>query len=297
METINHAPISIQWFPGHMAKTRRLMRENMKLVDLVLELRDARIPKSSANPEIEKLVGSKPRILLLNKSDTADEARTKAWCAYYQHKNIPVLAVDCRSGKGLRALPPLVEKTLSELLTRRRSRGIIGRPLRLMVVGIPNVGKSSLINRLASSKRTKVEDRPGVTRSKQWVKVAGGFELLDMPGVLWPKFEDAVVGQNLAFTGAVKDQVMQIEDLSAQLAQTLFAQYPTLLGARYKFLPEEAEGLDGAGLLQLIGKKRGMLLPGGTIHTERAAITLLDEFRAGVIGRITLETAPKGARL
>lgn len=290
MEKAETAAASVQWFPGHMAKTRRLMRDHMKLVDLVVELRDARIPRASANPEIEKLVGQKPRVLLLNKSDTADDAKTKAWCAYYKDRGVPVLAVDCRSGKGLRAFPPLVEKTLADLLARRRARGIVGRPVRMMVVGVPNVGKSSLINRLASGRRTKVEDRPGVTRAKQWVKVEGGFELLDMPGVLWPKFEDPLVGENLAFTGAVKDDVLDIEGLAMRLAEKLYGDYPALLGARYKFAPEEAADLGGAELLTLIGKKRGMLLSGGEINIERAAITLLDEFRAGVIGRITLES-------
>lgn len=280
---------SIQWFPGHMAKTRRLMRENMRLVDAVVELRDARIPHSSANPEIEKLVGSKPRILLLNKSDMADEAVTRAWCDYYRRRGVPTLAVDCRSGKGLKQFQPLVEKALADLLERRRSKGIVGRPIRLMIVGVPNVGKSSLINRLASGKRAKVEDRPGVTRSKQWVKVTDGFELLDMPGVLWPKFEDPAVGEHLAFTGAVKDDVLDIEALAMRLLERLNVIYPALLTSRYRFRDGEAEGLNGEELLLLVGRRRGMLLPGNEINTERASITVLDEFRSGAIGRISLE--------
>ena len=280
---------SIQWFPGHIAKTRRLMRDNLRLVDVVVELRDARIPASSANPEIGKLVGNKPRILLLNKSDMADERKTKAWCAMYGAKGLPVLAVDCRSGKGLKAFPALVEKTLAELLKRRRDRGIVGRPVRMMIVGVPNVGKSSLINRLASGRRTKVEDRPGVTRREQWVKVAGGMELLDMPGVLWPKFEDPLVGENLAFTGAVKDDVLDVEALAMRLLERLNREYANLLEARYRYTAEESAGLDGHGLLTLVGRKRGMLVAGGEVNTELAAITVLDEFRDGTIGRITLE--------
>lgn len=288
---------SIQWFPGHMAKTRRLMRDGLRLVDVVVELRDARIPHSSANPEIKQLVGQKPRILLLNKSDTADEAVNRAWCAFYQRQALPVLAVDCRSGKGLRAFPPLVEKTLAELLARRRAKGLVGRPLRMMVVGVPNVGKSSFINRMASAKRTKVEDRPGVTRAGQWVKVDGGFELLDMPGVLWPKFEDPLVGENLAFTGAVKDDVLDVEALAMRLIERLWRDYPTLLSARYRFAPDEATDLDGPALLALLGQKRGMLLPGGEIDYLRAAIALLDEFRAGKIGRISLEKPQEGSSI
>jgi ribosome biogenesis GTPase A len=280
---------SIQWFPGHMAKTRRLMRENMSLVDIVIELRDARIPRGSANPEIDRLVENKPRVLLLNKSDMADPAKTKLWCDWYGKKGVPVLAVDCRSGKGLKSFQPLVEKTLSELLARRKARGIVGRPIRMMIVGVPNVGKSSLINRLAGNRKTKVEDRPGVTRTKQWVKVEGGMELLDMPGVLWPKFEDQEVGEHLAFTGAVKDDVIDIEALSSRLIERIQREYPAFLESRYRFTPEETEGLVGHELLSLMGKKRGMLIPGGEVNTERAAITLLDEYRGGIIGRITLE--------
>lgn len=285
----------VQWFPGHMAKTRRLMRDNMKLVDVVIELRDARVPRSSANPDIGKLVGNKPRIVLLNKADMADEVKTKVWCASFREEGLPVLAVDCRSGKGLKSFPPLVEKTLRELLERRRARGIVGRPLRMMVVGVPNVGKSSFINRLAAGRRAKVEDRPGVTRAKQWVTTGAGMELLDMPGVLWPKFEDPLVGEHLAFTGAVKDDVVDLEALAVRLLERLSADYPKLLAARYRYTAEEAEGLDGYGLLRLVGGKRGMLLPGGEINTERAAITVLDEFRAGTIGRVTLENPGGGA--
>lgn len=282
---------SIQWFPGHMAKTRRLMRENLRLVDLVVELRDARIPHSSRNPEIERLLGQKPRVVLLNKSDMADEKITRGWRAYLAGCKVPALAVDCRSGKGLRAFEPLVRETLAELLARRRQKGLVGQPVRLMAVGVPNVGKSSFINRLAGSRRARVEDRPGVTRGKQWIKV-GGMELLDMPGVLWPKFEDPQVGEHLAFTGAVKDDVLDIEALAMRLLERLLADYPALLQGRYRFTAEEAAGLSGPELLGLVGRKRGMLLPGGGVNAERAAIMLLDEFRAGMIGRISLESPP-----
>jgi ribosome biogenesis GTPase A len=281
--------LHIQWFPGHMAKTRRMIRENLRLVDLVAELRDARVPYASANPEIKKLLGSKKRIIILNKSDMADPAATKAWLEHFEKQQIAALAMDCRSGKGVGRFVPAVEKLLLEELTRRRTKGMVGRPLRVMVVGVPNVGKSSFINRMASSKRTKVEDRPGVTRGKQWVKLSDGMELLDMPGVLWPKFEDPVVGEHLAFTGAVRDQIMDTEALASRLLERLAVHYPALLVARYSLSSEEMAQQPGHVLLSLIGQKRGMLLPGGEINTERASIAVLDEFRGGQIGKITLE--------
>jgi len=278
-------PVSIQWFPGHMAKTRRIMQQSLKLVDLVVELRDARIPRASRNPEIEKLLGGKKRVVLLNKSDMADPEITKKWLVALEKDGIPAFAADCRSGKGLSAFYPVVRGTLSELTARRKAKGMINAPLRLMVAGVPNVGKSSLINRLCAASRVKVEDRPGVTRGKQWVSLKDGVELLDMPGVLWPKFEDKLVGEHLAFTGAVKDDIIDTEALAARLLERLAADYPGLLTARYKFEgPQE-----GHELLTQIARKRGMLLPGGELNTERAAIIVLDEFRAGVIGRISLE--------
>lgn len=308
---------SIQWFPGHMAKTRRIMRESMRLVDIVVELRDARIPYSSGNPEIRKLVGDKPRAVILNKSDIADPEATKQWREYYEKNKVPLLAANCRSGKGLNGFEPLIKTTLATLLERRAAKGMAGRPVRMMFVGIPNVGKSSLINRLAGGRRAKVEDRPGVTRGKQWVKIEGGFELLDMPGVLWPKFDDATVAENLAFTGAIKDDIMDMEALAARLLERLVRSYPAQLQARYKIEQDEIEDIiktsapsfgherlpdmQGDGrvvrgfkplgheMLALIGKKRGMLVSGGGVNTERAAITVLDEFRGGQIGRVTLE--------
>ena len=288
---------TIQWFPGHMAKTRRLIRENLKLVDLVVELRDARIPYSSANPEIDSLIQNKPRVLLLNKSDLADAAITQSWCDHFRAEGINALAVDCRSGKGLRRFTSEVMEVLSEQIERRRAKGITGIVVRMMVVGVPNVGKSSLINRFGG-KRTKVEDRPGVTRGKQWVRIDSGMEFLDMPGVLWPKFEDQTVGENLAITGAVKDDIIDLESLSCRLLQRMRENYSHLLMERYRFAAEElGENTEGYELLEIIARKRGMMMSGGQVNTERAAIAVLDEFRAGTIGRISLETPQLGVEL
>lgn len=288
--------VSIQWFPGHMAKTRRIMQSNLKLVDVVVELTDARIPKSSRNPEIDRMVGTKPRVLLLNKCDAANEGVTRQWVAWYAGRGIPAIATDCRSGKGLNAFLPLVRGALKEQIARWEAKGMGTRPIRMMIVGIPNVGKSSLINRLAGSRRAKVEDRPGVTRGKQWVTLDKGVELLDMPGVLWPKFEDKTVGEYLAFTGAVRDEILDVEQLAARLLEVLVGLgYGGLLSARYKLEPQELEA-SGYDLLKAVGRRRGMLLPGGEINTERAAVTVMDEFRAGTIGRISLETPPRPVR-
>lgn len=282
---------SIQWFPGHMAKTRRLIAECLPQVDLVAELRDARIPQSSGNPELGEMIGEKKRLVILNKCDTADPAATARWLSYYKQQGLAAMAADSRSGKGLEQLLPLVRETLAELLERRAAKGF-SRAVRMMVVGIPNVGKSSFINRLAGEKRAKVEDRPGVTRSKQWVPVSRELELLDMPGVLWPKFDDPAVGERLAFTGAVKDQVVDTELLAMRLLTLLRDDYPALL-ARYKIDASEAAGLEPYDLLCLVGRKRGMLISGGEVNTERAAAMVLDEYRGGRLGRLTLELPPK----
>ena len=280
----------VQWFPGHMAKTRRLMQANLKLVDAVVEITDARIPYSSRNPEMDSLVGRKPRLLLLNKCDAADETVTSMWIDYYKRNGISVLATDCRSGKNVNKFVPILKELLAEQIERWNMKG--------MIVGIPNVGKSSLINRLAGAKLAKVEDRPGVTRGKQWVSLgAGDIELLDMPGVLWPKFEDKDVGERLAFTGAVKDDVLDIEYLASRLLQYLLEAYPQNIVSRYSVslddLPDDEFDMTGCAvgyeLLQRIGKKRGFLISGGEINTERAAITVIDEFRSGKMGRFTLE--------
>ncbi len=279
---------NIQWFPGHMAKTRRLIKANISLVDAVVELLDARTPLSSGNPEMESLTGGKPRIVLLNKCDVADEKATQAWINYYNKKGVTAMAVDCKSGKGLKNfLPTVKNKVLKELMEKRKAHGMSGAAIRLMIVGIPNVGKSSFINRMAGAKRTKVEDRPGVTRTKQWVKLENGVELLDMPGVLWPKFEDQSVALRLAFTGAINDDILDTETLAMKLLCYLADNYPNSLKERYKV---EAQPDDtGLVLLEKVGRKRGMMISGGEIDTERAAITVLDEFRSGKLGKITLE--------
>lgn len=282
---------TIQWFPGHMAKTRRAISANIKLVDAVAELIDARTPLSSRNPEIDSLTAKKPRIVLLNKCDLADSSATAAWINYLNSENVTALAVDCKSGKGLNKVMSTLKTTvLKELMEKRERNGMSGAPIRMMILGIPNVGKSSLINKLAGGKRAKVEDRPGVTRTKQWVKLADNTELLDMPGVLWPKFEDQSAAIRLAFTGAISDDILDIETLAMKLLSYLAESYPQSLIERYKI--EFSSDDDGLSLLEKVGKKRGMVISGGEINTERAAITVLDEFRSGKLGRITLEMPP-----
>ena len=279
---------TIQWFPGHMAKTRRAIAANLKLVDAVAEIIDARTPMSSRNPEIDSLVSKKPRIILLNKCDLADSNATSAWINYFRNSGAAALAVDCKSGKGInKVIPTLKSTVLKDLIEKRQRSGMTGAPVRLMVVGIPNVGKSSLINRLAGSKRAKVEDRPGVTRTKQWVKLQDNNELLDMPGVLWPKFEDQSAAIRLAFTGAVSDDILDTETLAMKLLLFLAENYPQSLKDRYKIDIDSND--TGLILLEKVGKKRGMIVSGGEINTERAAITVLDEFRGGKLGKITLE--------
>ena len=276
---------NIQWFPGHMTKTRRLIEADLKMVDAVVEVTDARIPESSRNPIIDELCGKKPRIMILNKCDAADEKATEAWRKFYEKQGMCVIVCDCRSGKGVNRFLPAVKKLLRELTERRKARGMIGKAMRLMVVGIPNVGKSSFINRMANSKKTKVGDRPGVTRGKQWVTIDKDVELLDMPGILWPKFEDKDVAQRLAFTGAVKDEVMDTEALARALGAVLMQDYADLMKARY--------GIKGeSDVLVEIANARKMLVSGGEPDTERAAAALLDEFRGGKIGKITLDKPP-----
>ncbi len=290
---------NVQWFPGHMAKTRRIMQSNLKLVDAVVEIADARVPYSSRNPEMNRLVGAKPKILLLNKCDCADDSMTALWADYYKRRGETVLTVDCKSGRNVNKFLPLLKELLTEHISRWNAKGMTGRPIRIMIVGIPNVGKSSFINRLAGAKPTKVADRPGVTRGKQWISLESGeIELLDMPGVLWPKFEDKDVGERLAYTGAVKDDVLDIEYIASRLLQLLKEKYPDSLIGRYGIsledLPESFDDMTGCAvgyeLLMRVGKKRGFLISGGEINTERAAITVIDEFRGGRIGRFTLES-------
>ncbi|MGN1480474.1 ribosome biogenesis GTPase YlqF [Porcipelethomonas sp.] len=280
----------IQWFPGHMAKTRRMIQSNLSLVDGVVEILDARIPESSRNPEMDRLVKGKPRMFVLNKSDMADDDATSRWMNYYRSAGFTVVKLSCKSGNGMKNfLPAVKEQMLEELMKKRREKGIENAPLRLMIVGIPNVGKSTFINRMAKSKKAKAEDRPGVTRTKQWVKLGDNVEMLDMPGVLWPKFEDQMAARKLAFTGAVKDDILDIEALASLLLENLAENYPGALKERYKIEPSGT----GFELLENVGRKRGMLVSGGEVNTERAAITVLDEFRSGKLGRITLEL-PEG---
>ena len=285
----------IQWFPGHMAKTRRLITECLPDVDVVLELLDARIPHSSRNPEILRLVGDKPRLTLLTKASLADPALSEAWLKYFAASGNAALLIDSKTGLGLDRLLPAIRTLLSDKIERYEAKGMTGRRLSAMIVGIPNVGKSSLINRLAGGKRARVEDRPGVTVSKQWVTTEIGLSLLDMPGVLWPKFSDARVGENLAITGAIKDVILDVEALAMILCERLTELAPDLFCSRYKLTAEECEGLDGYGLLQLVGRRRGFLLSGGRVNERRVAETLLDELRGGVIGRITLEKPMGGS--
>ena len=279
----------IQWFPGHMAKTRRLMQECLPQVDIVLELIDARIPYSSKNPEIEKLLGTKPRVAVLTKSALANPEITKEWVEYYKNKGIYAVVIDNNTGAGIGALEEAVKRAMAEKLERYQSKGMSGRKLKSMIVGIPNVGKSSLINKLAGSKKAKVENRPGVTLNKQWVPTDIGLDLLDMPGVLWPKFEDERVGQNLAMTGAIRDQILDIEEIAMLLCGRLMEAAPKEFMARYKLNEDEVEGLDCYDLFELVGKKRGFLVSGGEINHQRTAEMLLEEFRSAKIGRISLE--------
>lgn len=279
----------IQWFPGHMAKTRRLMQECLSSVDILIELLDARIPYSSRNPEIVKLSQNKPILTVLNKASLADPDVTRKWLDYYS-KQGKAITVDCISGAGIDSIPEAIRSVLAEKVERYNAKGMTGRHLRAMIVGIPNVGKSSLINRLAKAKRTKVEDRPGVTTNKQWISTDIGLDLLDMPGVLWPKFDDRTVGENLSMTGAIKDAVVNVEEIAMLLCGRIRDLYPDLLCARYKLDKEDIQSLDCYDLFELIGKKRGFLMSGGAINELRTAETVLDEFRGGVIGRISLET-------
>lgn len=282
---------TVQWFPGHMAKTRRLIKESLTRVDCVTEILDARIPLSSRNPEIGEITAGKPRIILLNKCDMADEKVTADWIKYFRSTGAEALAVDCRSGKGLNAYTPLVRKVLADKIKANTDRGMAGKALRVMVVGIPNTGKSSFINKMAGRVRAKVADRPGVTTSNQWFFIGNGIELLDTPGVLWPKFDDPVVGDRLAFIGSVKDAVLDIETMAVRLLDVLRDGYPDRLSERYKI--DNFDDLQSWEILELIGRKRGMLISGGEVNTERASVMLLDEYRGGKLGRISMEFPPR----
>ncbi len=284
---------TIQWFPGHMTKTKRQIQSSLKLVDAVAEIIDARIPVSSRNPDLAKLVQNKPRVILLNKCDMANQTATKMWIDYFKKQNLVAIPVDCKSGRGLDKFAPAVNTVMSHMIARLKEKGMVNPTIRIMIVGIPNVGKSSFINKMVKKNRAKVEDRPGVTRGNQWYTIAKNLEMLDTPGVLWPKFDDKTVGEHLAFTGAVKDQILDIELLAVRLLDFIKELKPADFITRFKLENEDIENIDSYELLKMIGKKRGMLVSGGEIDTERAAIMLLDEFRSAKLGRITVEM-PQG---
>ncbi|MFZ2110529.1 MAG: ribosome biogenesis GTPase YlqF [Ruminococcus bromii] len=284
---------TIQWFPGHMTKTKRQIQSSLKLVDAVAEIIDARIPVSSRNPDLAKLVQNKPRVILLNKCDMANQTATKMWIDYFKKQNLVAIPVDCKSGRGLDKFAPAVNTVMSHKIARLKEKGMVNPTIRIMIVGIPNVGKSSFINKMVKKNRAKVEDRPGVTRGNQWYTIAKNLEMLDTPGVLWPKFDDKTVGEHLAFTGAVKDQILDIELLAVRLLDFIKELKPADFITRFKLENDDIENIDSYELLKMIGKKRGMLVSGGEIDTERAAIMLLDEFRSAKLGRITVEM-PQG---
>ncbi len=279
--------MNIHWYPGHMTKTRRKMEEDLKLVDAVCEILDARIPLSSRNPDIASICGNKPRMVILNRTDLADPNMTARWAEYFKSLGFAVVCTDCKSRKGIDRFVPAIRELLAEKLQRYAEKGFVNKPLKLMIVGIPNVGKSTFINQISGRKGAKAENRPGVTRGKQWVTVDQGLLLLDTPGILWPKFEDEEVGRRLAYTGAVKDDVVDIETLSCHLMEMLHKRYPQALLDRYKIdLPQ---GTPGYELLEEGARKRGFLLARGELNTERMARILLEEYRNCKIGRFTLE--------
>ena len=286
--------MNIQWYPGHMTKTRRQMEADLKHVDIVVEIVDARVPISSRNPDIDAICGNKPRVIMLNRADQADPQLTRAWADYFNKTlGIPAAAADSRAGTGGGQMAALARSALKEQIARWKEKGQVGRPIRAMVVGVPNVGKSTFINKAAKRKSAKTGDRPGVTRGKQWVSVDSGLELLDTPGILWPKFEDETTGLHLAFTGAVKDEVTDLEGLACALLELLRDRYPQAVKERYKVA--ELEGRQGWELLEDCAKNRGMRISGGEVDTERMAKLLLDEFRGGKLGRFTLE-APEDVK-
>ena len=281
-----------------MAKTRRMITENLKNVDLIIEVLDARIPYSSRNPELPRLTAGKPRLVLLNKAALSDPALNRRWVDFYRAENVFCLPIDCITGEGIKNILPTVQTMLREKMERYESKGMAGRKLRAMILGIPNVGKSTLINRLVGNKKAKVENRPGVTVDKAWYSTSIGIDLMDMPGLLWPKFEDRTVGENLAVTGAIKDTILDTEEAAMKLCGRLRRLYPELLLARYPIAPsaEDLNEYDEYGLFLAIGKKRGFLVSGGEVNTERTAAMLLEEFRSAKIGRITLEMPPASAK-
>ena len=280
--------MNIQWYPGHMTKTRRQIQADLKLVDLVAEIIDARIPISSRNPDIDEIVGDKPRLIILNRADQADPAMNKVWGEWFRKQGWWVMETNARDGKGVNQFSAAIKSALKDKIEQWKAKGLVGRPVRAMVVGVPNVGKSTFINQVAKKKSTKAGNKPGVTRGKQWVNVDPGLDLLDTPGILWPKFEDETTGMHLAFTGAVKDEIMDRETLACHLMEILGARYPQAITDRYKVEPQP--GLAGWELLEACGRKRGFLISGGEVDTERMARVLLEEYRSGKLGNFTLET-------
>jgi len=277
--------MNIQWYPGHMTKAKRMMQEDIKLIDIVIELLDARVPISSRNPDIDTLANNKYRLVLLNKSDLADERITSQWEAYFKEKGIMVVTINARNGQGMKAITAKVQEACKEKIERDRKRGIMNRPIRAMIVGIPNVGKSTFINSFARKACTKVGNKPGVTKGKQWIKINKSVELLDTPGILWPKFEDEKVGEHLAFIGSINDEILQKTELACNLITFMVEHYPGILGERYQI----DEGETPSTILEGIARNRGCLLKGNELNYEKAAIILLDEFRNGKLGRISLE--------
>jgi len=277
----------IQWFPGHMAKTRKLISENLKMVDVVIELLDARIPLSSKNPEIDSLIKNKPKIIVFNKSDLADDKISEAWSEFYRTEGHPVVQINSIQGTGINLLKSKLRELMKDKLEHEKNKGKIYRPIRTMILGIPNVGKSSLINKIAGRAKAETGDKPGVTRQKQWVRLDQGIEMLDMPGILWPKFDDEKVGLNLAMTGAIKDEIFDNVEVASILMEYLNSQYPGFLKERYKFDLEKSS--KGYEILETAGRKRGCLISGGEVDLNRIAVIVLDEFRGGKIGKITLE--------
>ena len=280
---------NIQWFPGHMTKTKRQIQASLKLVDAVAEIIDARIPVSSRNPDLDSIIQNNPRVVLMNKCDMADPSSTQKWINYFKNNGIVAIPIDCKTGRGINKFVSSVNEVLKEKIEKQKAKGLLNPTVRVMIVGIPNVGKSTFINRISKNRKAKAEDKPGVTRGNQWFTINKGFEVLDTPGVLWPKFEDKIVGERLAFTGAVKDQIMDTELLAMRLLDFLKVEKNPIFVERFKLQNEPIEDIESYELLELIGRKRGMLISGGEIDTERAAIMLLDEYRSAKLGKYTFE--------
>lgn len=285
--------MNIVWYPGHMVKTKRQIQESIKMVDVVMELIDARIPVSSRNPDVDSLINNKPKVVLLNKCDLADDTSTKKWISYFKENNVTSIDIDCVTGKNINKVYSIAKEAVKEKFERKMAKGIVGRPVRAMIVGIPNVGKSSFINRIASKQAAKTGDKPGVTRTKQWIIVSSDFELLDTPGILWPKFDDERVALHLAYTRAIKDEILDTEELVVKFVEEIAEMKPQALINRYK-IDIKQDALDN---VYEIGKKRGCVISGGEIDMLRASNIILDDYRNGKLGRITFELPDSGIKL